>query len=97
MRRLIAAFVVLVAACAWDAITPANNPESREYPCGPRGLVCGGRYPHADCCWQGDTCGGVDPTCPAGMCCWVGPSDDPNSLGGSPNHVHTRPQWTPTR
>lgn len=92
LKRVAFAFVVLLAACAWDTITPANNPESRDYPCGPRGLVCSGSYPHASCCWQGDTCGGADPTCPAGMCCWVG---DDSSFGGAKNAVHMRAQRTP--
>ena len=53
-------------------MTHVSNPESKDWPCGPQGVVCSGHYPNAMCCWEGDVCGGVDPTCPAGMCCYVG-------------------------
>jgi hypothetical protein len=64
-------FVGLLGACGG----PLNNPQSTEYPCGPRGLSCG----HGECCWQGEECGGPvassPQTCPDGMCCWIGPEE----------------------
>ena len=73
----VVASVVLVMA--WGLLrcgpmTPAQNPESPEWPCGPRGVVCSGSYPHASCCWLGDVCGSGAPfaTCPDGYCCAEG-------------------------
>jgi hypothetical protein len=81
---------LLIVACGWNAAT--MNPESKEWPCGTRGIVCGGSYPHASCCWQGDTCGGVDPACPEGYCCWVGDDGSELKLGESGSHLRMRPQ-----
>lgn len=76
MKLIAIAFaaIVLVAACgSWN---PAWNPQSKEYPCGPRGEVCGGTYGNASCCWAGDICGSGSAfatSCPAGYCCPDGP------------------------
>lgn len=89
MRLIAIAFVaLLIVACGWNAAT--MNPESPQYPCGTRGVVCSGSYPHASCCWIGDVCGGVDPSCPIGQCCFVG--DDGSELGVSRAHTRMRPQ-----
>jgi len=78
MKRIIVSFLLgmltIVYACAWD---PAYNPQSPDYPCGPRGKVCSGSYPNAICCWRGDTCGSgaAFSTCPAGYCCHDGDDD----------------------
>jgi len=63
MKRVVVALLALVAACGWNGAV--QNPESRDYPCGPQGKVCGGSYPNASCCWRGEEC-------PAGYCCYVG-------------------------
>jgi hypothetical protein len=95
MRRVIVSIslglliATLIGACgSWN---PAWNPQSRDYPCGPRGIVCSGSYPNAVCCWQGDTCGSGAPfsTCPLGYCCNDG---DEQSLTGP-----LRVQWAPQR
>lgn len=49
MKKILVLAAVLFQ-CA--SMTQVHNPESREYPCGPLGVVCGGVYPHASCCWQ---------------------------------------------
>ena len=90
LRNVVA---VVFTASLFTACLAVNNPESPDYPCGPRGLVCSGSYPHATCCWQGDTCGGVDPTCPANYCCWVGDDQQAARGSGEKKWARIRPQW----
>lgn len=78
----IAFVAMLLVACT----TKVNNPQSTEYPCGPVGVVCGGTVGNADCCWQGDTCGGITTSCPAGYCCWVGDDSDTRLMAKKPVH-----------
>jgi hypothetical protein len=62
------AVATILAACTTPAIlTPAVGPGS-DYPCGVGGTVCS----HEMCCPPSNTCGGDDPTCPAGSCCFTG-------------------------
>jgi hypothetical protein len=82
MKALFPILVVsLVGACG--ECGPVENPQSAEYPCGPKGISCG----HQECCWQGEECGGPVPsspqTCPDGMCCWIGPEE---IMAPKPNH-----------
>jgi hypothetical protein len=81
------AALVLAAAlggCSTPAIlvSPPTGPGT-EWPCGLRGVVCGGGM----CCWSGDVCGGKPFSgCPAASCCFVG---DDGMTGARP----PRPQW----
>jgi len=71
------AFVLILVALAFIlgpimfGCGPLNNPQSAEYPCGPRGISCATHM----CCWENEECGD-SATCPAGMCCYVGPTDN---------------------
>jgi hypothetical protein len=91
MRALLIPIVAAVVACGWDA--SKMSPESKEYPCGTRGVVCSGAYPTASCCWLGDVCGGgSEESCPEGYCCWVGDDGSELKLGESGTHLRMRPQ-----
>ena len=91
MRSIVIALLVCaaIAACGWNG--SVQNPESRDYPCGPQGVVCSGSYPHASCCWENEECGSgsaFTSRCPEGYCCYVGHE---NAFGMRP----AKWQWTP--
>lgn len=65
--KTIAIIVLSFAAQACSALSAKTGPGT-DYPCGVGGVVCS----HAMCCDEGSVCGGDDPTCPAGQCCFVG-------------------------
>lgn len=73
MRSLVVAALAISACAAPSILTPATGPGT-DYPCGVHGLVC--RAHAGYCCNENEVCGGDDPSCPAGMCCFVGSSLD---------------------
>lgn len=94
------ALVAVITACGIDN-GPLNNPASKDYPCGPRGIVCA-TSPILQCCWGGDTCGQPvvpnKPTCPEGFCCNIRGMDDgtygvESSTDAGTMHVYK--QWSP--
>jgi len=63
--------VVAFTACDASILQVPTGPGTL-YPCGTTGVVCS----NATCCTQGDVCGGDDPRCPTGMCCYEGTDED---------------------
>jgi hypothetical protein len=58
---------VMHALSGCSALQPPTGPNT-EYPCGVNGVQCSGHM----CCGENFVCGGDDPTCPKGACCYVG-------------------------
>jgi hypothetical protein len=68
MARLLFVVCLLAsAACAWDSPAPLQKPQPG-YPCGTGWHRCN----DGSCCGNGRSCGGDDPTCPVGTCCFIG-------------------------
>jgi hypothetical protein len=67
MKLLFFPVTVIVACTTPGVLTPATGPGT-SYPCGTHGVECKGQA----CCPEQNVCGGDDPSCPVGQCCFVG-------------------------
>lgn len=86
MRSLLfATAVVALLACQSPGLLDAPTGPGTIYPCGVWGVTCS----RAMCCAEDDVCGGDDPTCPAGVCCYVGEPSDGHMAGARRMHPQT--------
>jgi hypothetical protein len=86
----VALLVLHACGCSTPSVlTPATGPGT-DYPCGVSGRVCQNKM----CCGEYDVCGGDDPSCPVGSCCFFGePPEFMTRDGGALQRV--RPQRRP--